>query len=79
MIESIKDNFIHQCPLVEGWCKYSNEIYYASLNYDESIKKQKPVFDLAYCATKAMNGIFLKQRVWSKRFQKIYNHNEPLV
>lgn len=57
------------CWLTFDWCRYSGEIYFASLNYEESEKRNKPVFDLAYCATKAMNEIYLKQRVWSKRFQ----------
>lgn len=54
---------------VFGWVKYNGEVCFASLNWEESERRQKPVIDIAYCATKALNGIFLKQRVWSKRFQ----------
>lgn len=59
------------CPLVFDWCKYNGEVYFASLNYAESDKMGKPVFDLAYCATRALNGLFIKQRVWSKKFSHI--------
>jgi hypothetical protein len=55
--------------IVYDWCKYRGEIYFAVLNWEESDKRNKPVIDLAYCATKAMNGIFIMQRVWNKNFQ----------
>ncbi len=58
--------------IVFDWCRYNGEVYFSSLNWDESERRQKPVIDLAYCATKAINGIFLKQRCWSKKF-KPYN------
>lgn len=60
--------YLKNVPIVFDWCFYNGEIYFASLNYEESEKRGKAVFDLAYCATKAMNGIFLKRRVYSKRF-----------
>jgi len=56
--------------IVFDWCTYNGERYFAVLNWGESEKRQKPVIDLAYCATKAMNEIFLKQRVWSKKFKR---------
>lgn len=55
--------------IVFDWVKYNGEIYFASMNWAESERRQKLILDLAYCATKAHNEIFLKQRVWSKRFQ----------
>lgn len=65
------------CPLAFDWCRYNGRIYFASLNYEESEKKNEPIFDLAYCATKAMNGIFLIQRVWDKnKFRRWGNHSK---
>ena len=62
--------WMDKVPLAFDWCVYNGEVYFASINYDESEKRQKAVFDLAHCATVALNGIFIKQRVWSaKRFQ----------
>lgn len=64
------------CPLVSGWCRYNGRIYYADLNYAESEKQQYPVFDLAYCATKALNNIYLLQRKWdSSKFRRWKNHS----
>ncbi len=62
-------DWMKDCWLAYDWCLYNGEVYFAAINYEESEKRQKPVFDIAYCATKAMNNIFLKQRVFSKRFQ----------
>lgn len=55
--------------IVSDWRKYNGEVYFGVLNWAESERRNKPVIDLAYCATKAMNEIFLLQRVWSKKFQ----------
>jgi len=51
------------CWLAEDWVYYKSKVYFASLNYEASEKKGKPVFDLAYCATQAMNGIFERTNV----------------
>lgn len=66
--ELLKPVWLKENVIVYDWCRYNGEVYFAVLNWDESEKRQKPVLDLAYCATRAMNGLFLKQRVWSKRF-----------
>ena len=64
-------SWLHGCPLVFGWCRYNGRVYFADLNFDESEKAQKPIFDLAYCATKAMNGIYLMRREWDiKKFSR---------
>ncbi len=55
--------------IIYDWCEYNGEVYFGVLNWEESERRQKPIIDLAYCATKAMNFIFIKQRVWSKRFK----------
>lgn len=65
--------YVKEDSIIYDWCLYNGEKYFAVWNYEESERRGKLVIDLAYCATKAMNGIFLKQRVWSKRFQPIGN------
>lgn len=55
--------------VVYDWCYYKGEKVFVSLNFNESEKRQKPVMDIAYCATKAANEVFLKQRIWNKYFQ----------
>jgi hypothetical protein len=63
--------YLDECWLINGWCKYKDEVFFASFNYEQSEKHQKPIFDLAYCATKAMNEIFIKRVKWNtKHFEK---------
>lgn len=59
--------WLADCPLVFDWCRYNGQIYFASLNLEESEKAEHPIFDLAYCATKAFNGIFLLRRCWERK------------
>lgn len=72
--EAERPQYLKGVWVIFDWCLYNGEQVFVSWNYEESEKRQKAVFDIAYCATKAMNGIFLKQRVWSKRFQP---HPQP--
>lgn len=66
--------WLEDCPLVYDWCKYDGVVYFADLNYEESEKANKPIFDLAFCATRAMNHIFLKRVEWdSERFSRWEN------
>jgi hypothetical protein len=60
--------YMENVPVVFDWCTYQGKTYFASWNYEESEKIQQPVFDLAYCATKAMNEVFLRRVVYSKRY-----------
>lgn len=63
-------SYILRCPLFHDWCLYKDEVYFAMLNYERSEAIKRPVFDLSYCATRALNGIVLKTVVWHKeKFQ----------
>lgn len=62
-------DWLKNCPIVFDWITYNGETYFASLNWEASVRKNKPVFDLAYCATKALNNIFLKQRIFNKKMK----------
>ena len=68
--------WMENCPLVSGWCRYNGRVFYADLNYEKSEQAQRPVFDLAYCATKAMNGIYLLTRPWdANKFKRWANNS----
>lgn len=67
MLSDVLPIWMDNCPLIEGWCRYNGKIYFASINFEESEKAQKPIFDLAYCATKAFNDIYLFRREWDKK------------
>ena len=76
MLAEVLPEWLDGCPLVSGWCRYNGRIFFADLNYEESEKAQKPIFDLAYCATKALNGIYLLRREWdSKKFCRWGKHS----
>ena len=64
-------HWMENCPFTSGWVRYNGRVYYADLNWEESKKAEKPIFDLAYCATKAMNHIYLLRREWDpKKFSR---------
>lgn len=48
--------FILDCPVYYQWVEYKGRPYFAILNYEASVARGKPMIDLCYCATKAMNG-----------------------
>ena len=54
-------------PIVHDWVSYNGEVYYMTINYDRTVKARKPMIDLHYCATKALNGIVEKTVQWDKK------------
>jgi hypothetical protein len=67
LLAEVLPAWLDGCPLIFGWCRYNGRIFFADLNYEESVKANKPVFDLAYCATKALNNIYLLRREWNAK------------
>lgn len=53
-------------PVVSDWIEYKGEIYYMIINYEETERVGRPMVDLSYCATKALNNIVLKTVQWDK-------------
>lgn len=51
------------CPIVFEWCEYKGEVYFGALNYQRSVKARKPMIDLFYCATVALNGVSVMKTV----------------
>jgi hypothetical protein len=62
--------FILNCPVAYNWVEYKGETYFGVLNYERSITARKPMIDLSYCATKAMNNIVLKTVQYDKKYFK---------
>lgn len=49
--------WILDCPVSAHWVWYRGQMKFAMLNYEESIKKGRPMIDICYCATAGMiNG-----------------------
>lgn len=73
LTEELNDvpKFILDCPVVFGWTQFKGEEYFGMINYERSIKANRPMIDLAYCATKGMAGCVLKTVQYStKHFSK---------
>lgn len=61
----------NDCPVLE-WVEYKGEKLVAVLNYEESEKRQKPILDLSYCMTTALNDCMYiyKNVLWNpKKFK----------
>ncbi len=53
-------------PIVMDWCQYKGETYVAQINIPATRKANRPMMDLSYCMTKAMNQVILKTVAWDK-------------
>lgn len=52
------------CPISNfDWVTYKRKVYCADLDWESSKSAKKPIFNLAYCITKAMNEIWLKKGI----------------
>lgn len=61
----------NDCPSM-NWVEYKGEKLVACLNWEESVKRQKPVLDLSYCMTTALNDCMYiyKNVLWNpKKFK----------
>lgn len=53
-------------PFVIDWCEYKGETVVAQINYDRSLKANKPMMDISYCMTKALNQNIMYTVQWDK-------------
>lgn len=50
---------VEKLPFVFDWVDYKGETLFAGFNYAASEKAGKPMFDMFYCATRALNHCVL--------------------
>lgn len=50
---------VNKLPVVFDWVELKGETVFAGFNYDASLKAGKPMFDIYYCATRALNDVVL--------------------
>jgi hypothetical protein len=67
MQEDNIDKMFLKLPVVWDWYKFKGEVFFVGINREATIKAKKPMMDLHYCATKALNGIVLKTVQWDKK------------
>jgi hypothetical protein len=46
-------------PIIFDWVEFKGETMFAGFNYEASEKAGKPMFDMFYCATRALNHCVL--------------------
>lgn len=61
------DRMFLKLPVVFDWYQYKGEIYFVSINREATEKARKPMVNLHYCATKALNNIVMKVVQFDKR------------
>jgi hypothetical protein len=50
---------VDKLPFVFDWVNFKGETLFAGFNYEASDKAGKPMFDMFYCATSALNNCVL--------------------
>lgn len=61
------DTMLLRLPVVFDWYNYKGETFFVSANREATIKAGKPMMDLHYCATRALNGLVLKTVQFDKK------------
>jgi hypothetical protein len=54
-------------PIAFDWAEYKGETVFICVNYDATLKAKKPMVDIFYCATRALNHMVLKTVQWDKK------------
>jgi hypothetical protein len=62
--------FIIDCPVVFDWVNYKGEDVFGVLNYERSVKAKRPMIDICYCATKAMDNNVMETVQYNKKHFK---------
>ena len=64
--ENIK-RMTDKLPIILDWCEYKGEVVVAQFNYERSEKAKKPMMDISYCMTRALNQVVLETVQYDKR------------
>ncbi len=59
-------NMLLRLPIVFDWVKFKGETVFMGINYERTIKSKKPMVDIFYCATEALNDKVLFTTQWDK-------------
>lgn len=53
-------------PIVFDWIEFKGETVFMGINYEATQKAKKPMVDIFYCATQALNNNVLFTTQWDK-------------
>lgn len=60
------DKMLMKLPIVFDWVNFKGETVFAQINYEATQKAGKPMMDISYCATRALNQTILFTTQWDK-------------
>jgi len=60
------EKMLMNLPFSCDWVQFKGETCVATINYEATKKAGKPMLDVSYCMTKAMNNIVIKTVQWDK-------------
>ncbi len=67
IVESAADRMLMRLPVCVDWVKYKGNDVVVQWNFEATKKAKKPMVDVSYCMTKALNQVILKTVQWDKR------------
>lgn len=72
-IDGCKDISTLIIPIYPEWVEYKGEIYVSQLNFERTKTAKRPMFDLSYCMTRALNQNIMKTVAYDHKKFKISN------
>jgi hypothetical protein len=60
------EQMLLKLPVAFDWVEFKGEIVFAGVNYHETERVGRPMVDIFYCATEALNNNVLKTVQWDK-------------
>ena len=60
------EEMLFRLPVCMDWVNYKGQDVVIQWNYEATKKARKPMVDLSYCMTKALNQLVLKTVQWDK-------------
>ncbi len=61
------EKMLMKLPVVFDWYKYKGEDVFVGINYQATERTNRPMVDIFYCATQALNHNVLKTVQWDKK------------
>jgi len=66
VVESATDKMLMRLPVCIDWVNYKGEDVVIQWNFEATEKAKKPMVDISYCMTKALNQVILETVQWDK-------------
>lgn len=67
VVESAAHRMLMRLPVCIDWVNYKGEDVVIQWNVEATEKAKKPMVDVSYCMTKALNQVILETVQWDKK------------